>query len=891
MSPAQVGRSDWRAGVDTNLFRYVWRHSRREQISVLVLILLSLPFYFASLDVPKTIVNEALQGRAFAQGNETAVLFRLELSLPSWTGGDKVQLLPGIELEKLPFLLTLCGLFLSLVLINGAFKFVINTRKGILGEQLLRRLRYDLFAQLLRFRPEDIRAVKPAEAASMIKDEVEPIGDFAGDAFIQPFFLGTQALTALTFILVQNVGLGAIALAVVLVQALLIPRLRRRLITLGVERQIESRKLAGRIGAVVEAAPAIHTHGAAAYNRAGIDNQLARLLGIRISLFKRKFAVKYLNNLLAQVTPFFFYSFGGYLALRGHLDLGQLLAVIVAYRDLPPPIKELIDWDQQRTDITVKYQQIASVFVSDDLLPQVDDTKLPEAPAPDAPIVIDGLQVTDRNGNRLLESFSATLSRPSSIALVGAGGGREVLARVLGRQITEHQGEIRIGKVNIAELPNEVLSRVVNYAGPDPGLLPGSIRENVTLAVRHVAAARAMVPPEAQSFRPDLDTLWLDYAAAGVSNAAELDDVIVRALGATGMLEDIYKFGLLGRLAPSTDPRLIAQLVEARRSVRTELGKRDLLRLVEPFDLDRCNANATIAENLLFGVPLHKDLIGGGLVHDRYLRSVLDAEGLSRPLAGVGVRIAETTFEMVAGMPASHALFERYSFIAPQEMEEFRSCLEAVKGRGGAQRFDSASESKFIGLAFRYIEARHRFNLLDAHLMERIVRARHRFHDGLPKAYATRIEFYDPERFVMAAPIRDNLLFGRTVFGLPNTEQMIWDVMRKLLGEIGLEQAIYRLGLDYDVGPSGKLITAPQRAAVSLVRGLVKRPQILILDGALTAFNQADARAILDNIRDWMSGRTIMVTLSDVAEAKEFDCIIRFEGARAALAPQPAQAA
>jgi putative ABC transport system ATP-binding protein len=877
--------------VDTNLFRYVWRHSRREQISVLVLILLSLPFYFASLDVPKTIVNEALQGRAFAQGNETAVLFRLELTLPSWTGSDKVQLLPGIELEKLSFLMTLCGLFLSLVLINGAFKFVINTRKGILGEQLLRKLRYDLFAQLLRFRPEDIRAVKPAEAASMIKDEVEPIGDFAGDAFIQPFFLGTQALTALTFILVQNAGLGAIALAVVLVQALLIPRLRRRLITLGVERQIESRKLAGRIGAVVEAAPAIHTHGAAAYNRAGVNNQLARLLGIRISLFKRKFAVKYLNNLLAQVTPFFFYSFGGYLALRGHLDLGQLLAVIVAYRDLPPPIKELIDWDQQRTDITVKYQQIASVFVSDNLLPQVDDTKLPEAPPLDAPIVIEGLQVADRNGNRLLESFSATLSRPSSIALVGAGGGgRDVLARVLGRQITEHQGEIRIGNANVAQLPNEVLSQVVNYAGPDPGLLPGSIRENVTLAVRHVAAARTMVS-ETQSFRPDLDTLWVDYAAAGVSNAAELDDVIVRALGATGMLEDIYKFGLQGRLAAATDPRLVAQLVEARHSVRSELGKRDLLRLVEPFDLDRYNTNATIAENLLFGVPLHKDLSGSGLVHDRYLKSVLDAEGLSRPLAGVGVRIAEITFEMVSGMSPGHALFERYSFIAAQEMEGFRYSLEAVKGRSGAQQFDGESEAKFVGLALRYIEARHRFNLLDKHLMDRIVRARHRFHDGLPKSYATRIEFYDPAQFVLAAPIRDNLLFGRTVFGLPNTEQMIWDVMRKLLEEIGLEQAIYRLGLDYDVGPSGKLISAAQRASVSLARGLVKRPQILILDGALAAFNQAEASAILNNIRNWMSGRTILATLSDVTEAREFDCIIRFEGARAALAPQPAQAA
>ena len=56
--------------------------------------------------------------------------------------------------------------------------------------------------------------------------------------------------------------------------------------------------------------------------------------------------VKFINNFLAQVTPFLFYVIGGYLALQGRLDIGQLVAVIAAYKDLPGPMKELIDWDQ-----------------------------------------------------------------------------------------------------------------------------------------------------------------------------------------------------------------------------------------------------------------------------------------------------------------------------------------------------------------------------------------------------------------------------------------------------------------------------------------------------------------------------------------------------------------
>ena len=57
---------------------------------------------------------------------------------------------------------------------------------------MLRRMRFELFSLLLRFTPEDCATVKPAEAATIIKDEVEPIGGFIGDAFIQPVFLGTR---------------------------------------------------------------------------------------------------------------------------------------------------------------------------------------------------------------------------------------------------------------------------------------------------------------------------------------------------------------------------------------------------------------------------------------------------------------------------------------------------------------------------------------------------------------------------------------------------------------------------------------------------------------------------------------------------------------------------
>ena len=136
----------------------------------------------------------------------------------------------------------------------------------------------------------------------------------------------------------QNVWLGLAAAGVVAIQFVIIPRMRRELLRLGRMRQLASRRLAGRIGEAVDGNEAIGVHNAEAWERADIGSRLYELFDIRFRIYKRKFMVKFLNNLLAQMTPFLFYAVGGYFALQGWLDFGQLVAVIAAYRELPPPL-------------------------------------------------------------------------------------------------------------------------------------------------------------------------------------------------------------------------------------------------------------------------------------------------------------------------------------------------------------------------------------------------------------------------------------------------------------------------------------------------------------------------------------------------------------------------
>src|SRR5512134_167468 len=424
--------------------------------------------YYASLDLPKTIINEAIQGGRFPQPDATTGLF-------------------GLGLGRLEYLFALSRIFLGLIVVNGWLKFRINTMKGWMGERMLRRLRYALYDFILRFPLSRFRRVKAAEMATMIKDEVEPLGGFIGEALITPLFLGGQALTAMFFILYQHWALGLIALGVVAVQAFMIPRLRKRLLVLGRERQLTARALAGRIAETVDGAAEIHANATSNYERAQISARLGRIFRIRFEFYQRKFLIKFLNNFLSQVTPFLFYAVGGYLVIVGSLDIGALVAVIAAYKDLPGPVKELIDWDQQRLDVQIKYGQVIEQFTAEDVAP-AELQALIESPAlpREGRLRATNLTLVDEAGAKVIDNVSFELDLNAHVAIVGRQGsaGTTELAQLLARLYPPTSGTIEMGGIDITRAPEAVTGRALAYVGSPAYLFPTDVRGNMLYGLK-----------------------------------------------------------------------------------------------------------------------------------------------------------------------------------------------------------------------------------------------------------------------------------------------------------------------------------------------------------------------------------------------------------------------
>lgn len=888
--------------LDKNLMRYIWRHTRAEQIWILFVIIASMPTYFMVLNLPVRIINEPIQGEGFDTATATVPFMQLGIGLPDFLGGAYFEIFGGFELERWPYLIALSMLFLSLVCINGLFKFYINTYKGRLGERMLRRMRYQLVDRVLRFPIFHFKRVKGSEVASMVKDEVEPFGEFIGDAFVQPVYLGGQALVAFVFILNQSFWLGMIAVAIIAIQMTLIPHLRKKVLALGRMRQLTARLLSGRIGEIVEGITAVHVNDTSNYERAELSNRLGTIFFIRYELYQRKFFIKFLNNFLAQLTPFLFYVIGGYFAIRGSLNVGQLLGVINAYKDLPSPINGLIQWDQKRTDINIKYAQIVEQF-------NVDGMTSAEMQAPNSEpvppltgsIQVSNLGVIDEAGTVLVEDADFTLPIDSITAAVGPlGSGAGATANVLAGLLDPTSGRVRLNDTSVSDLPQSIRGRRFAYAGSE-SYLPQStildcllyVNKHAPLRERDPATLGVTIHPRTEAeAKASGNTLldyyadWVDYDAMGIAGPDEVFPKVRDALELVEMDETIYELAMRQMLSPEETPELCEKLIEVRHELRQRIDGSPLEELVTVWDRSAYNEHASIAENLLFGTVVESNNFKiENMVEDEHLRKVLADSNLDRDLFTMGIELADTAIELFADLSPDNPFFEQLNFMTPEQLEDYPPIL----GRAKQQGFENASEHDkrmLIQLTFGYIEKRNRLRLVDEDFQQRILEARRAFLETMPESLTDKINAYDLGTYNALNSVQDNILFGKIAYGLSNATEQVQRSIRELLLEKGLEDDIFSIGLQFDIGTGGKRLSEAQRQRINLARALLKGSDLVIVNRGTNALDARAQDRMVDKVLERARGENghkpfgLLWVLTTPSLAERFDSVMMFERQR-----------
>jgi ATP-binding cassette subfamily B protein len=207
-----------------------------------------------------------------------------------------------------------------------------------------------------------------------------------------------------------------------------------------------------------------------------------------------------------SITTAILVPFAGAMFAGGGIGLGTLALFLLIGLAYLGPIMRLVG-----AVATVAVQLRMAAGAVDEILAE---SPLPEPARPRTPQTFD-LELENVTfgydpDRPVIDDVSLTVPAGSTLALVGAtGAGKSTIAQLISRFWDVQQGAVRIGGVDVREIPGAELATLIAYVQQDDVIFEGTLLENVQLArpeasrEQSVVAARAARLGEVADALPD----------------------------------------------------------------------------------------------------------------------------------------------------------------------------------------------------------------------------------------------------------------------------------------------------------------------------------------------------------------------------------------------------
>lgn len=827
------------------------------------------PLLFLTLELPKRIINDAISA------DQPYVYI-------DWF---------DIELDQVTFLMVLCGAFLLSVMVHGLMKMRVNTMKGVVSERMLRRFRYQLIARIMRFPQPYLRRTSQGEMVSMITSEAEPMGGMMGDAISLPVLQIGQMATILAFLFAQSMWFGLAAVALIPLQAWIIPKLQRQINLHNKDRIQEVRKLSAEIGETVTGAATLRVNAGWRYRLAEVTRRLGTLFDIRLTIFKKKFFMKFLNNFITQLTPFFFYSVGGLLVIRGQISLGALVAALAAYKDLSSPWKELLNYYNRVQDMSLRWHMISERFapigmVEEDLFDGTPD----EIGHLDGDVELKNVTVTDHDGDAVLEDISLVIPNNALVAISAADQEeRRAIAELLTREVLPTAGKVLMGGRDLNDLHQMVIAARIGYAEVDPYVFEGTFGDNLMMSLRH-QPLNALDIPEAlllEEARRDAETQrsgnsvdaynanWVDPSIAGAADMDALRDWWVQLMDALGSGTAMFRRGLDQVVDPARYPDLARRIVELRPQIKAELEKEGLDQGYFRFSPDLYNPALPLSANLFFATPR--------VSVDSYTQSnaddfleLLDELGLADGMLRLSVEVVEMLNQTFGVDGTEHPLFRRLG-LNPDLFHE-KVALARKAREQSIETLDRDEKVQLLHLPFE-VSAEQIGPAFTDELKQMVLDLRHKQRVKIESWVADYFEPLREDKYAPGLSVLENAIYG-TLSAAQGRNEAVHQVVERVLQQENLKHQVAELLFAMKTGLGGAGMPSAFAEPLSVSRAALKRPDILILDGCIASDDPDECRQAIRNLRRILP-EAILIFLEDThRHPEEFDTLIEIEHGR-----------
>ncbi|WP_171119159.1 ABC transporter transmembrane domain-containing protein [Ruegeria sp. HKCCA5463] len=850
--------------MESTLFAFIWKYSKKQQLVLLLLTVLSFPFLYASLELPKQIINDAIGAP-----------------------GDTVTIW-NFTVTQVQYLMILCVAFLATVIASGVMKMRINTMKGVLAERMLRRLRYTLIQRSMRFPKSYFATTSQGELVSMITSEAEPMGGLMGDAIAQPVFQFGQMMTIVTFLFMQSVWFGLASIALIPLQAWLIPKLQRQINLLNKDRIQEVRRLSSEIGETAAGISDLRTNGGWRYRLAQFSHRLGKLFEIRFKIYNKKFFMKFLNNLITQMTPFLFYSVGGYLAITGEVTVGALVAALGAYKDLSGPWKDLLTYYNQVQDMSLRWEIVTERFAPGNMIPEELFEGEPETiPRLTGDIELRNVTVRDSDGKTVLEDLDLTIPRGARVAIQsGQASERSALGQLLTREVLPAQGEVIIAGHNLRGLHQAVIAARIGYAYSRPYLFDGTLGDNLMMPLRThprhqadtlKAPTRWQIEAVRAGNSPDsLDDEWIDPGLAGLDDIDDIRDWWFQLVEAMGIDEFMFRRTLRTQFDPEIHPVLAQEVVNLRGTIAERLAEKGLDRYVYRFDPDRFNPAVPLGGNLLFAAP-SKDISPDILAGDERFVQMLRTHDMVDDVISISQAVMDTLSKTFGRDGADHPLFLRLGM--SKDMYHKLLDIEERRKAKGDMAVSDQERALLLTVPFLLTAEQIGPNFPEEY-KEKILAIRKSQAKRLRDAMGGMFMSVAPDIYVPRLTVMENAIYGRVSLMAGAHADEIEDVVAEAMNEAGLRRRAAAIIYDLPAGLGGNNLPTVFQERAAFSRAGIKRPDVLILDRALASHDSESRLRTRLKLRELLPD-SIMIFMEDhFAHPEAYDLFVEIKDGR-----------
>jgi ABC-type multidrug transport system fused ATPase/permease subunit len=237
-------------------------------------------------------------------------------------------------------------LYLALALGEGIIKLGLNIYRAWVGEMATKWLRRRVEELLRRVPAGGLQAETAGLEISMLLEEADPIGGFIGLSVSEPLLQGGLLVSVFALMAWIQPWMAFITVALFVPQMVLVPIIQ---VKINKQATLRIRVLRDLSIAVVAQAGSVGGTG---------DRQVADIeaaFRINMRMFRLKFSMNFLMNLLHHFAVAAVLGVGGYMVVKGETEVGSIVAFLSGLAKINDPWGDLVDWFRQLRVTQAKY--------------------------------------------------------------------------------------------------------------------------------------------------------------------------------------------------------------------------------------------------------------------------------------------------------------------------------------------------------------------------------------------------------------------------------------------------------------------------------------------------------------------------------------------------------